>query len=107
VNSFGMIVQTERAEEAALDTVIVGSPRIPANLLTMSSDSCGTVPAGRAALRQSAWGHSYWARRGCLMGGVRPLTGCLGMSLSVDFQKHASKSIAYLFKTVPSGRRLV
>lgn len=26
VNSFGMIVQTERAEEAALDTVIVGSP---------------------------------------------------------------------------------
>jgi transcriptional regulator GlxA family with amidase domain len=26
VNSFGMIVQTERAEEVALDTVIVGSP---------------------------------------------------------------------------------
>jgi len=26
VNSFGMIVQTERAEDVALDTVIVGSP---------------------------------------------------------------------------------
>jgi transcriptional regulator GlxA family with amidase domain len=43
VNSFGMIVETERAEEAALDTLIVGSPpdtrKPPADVVELLRDS--------------------------------------------------------------------
>jgi len=77
VNSFGCCSKPNE-QRRGLRHEAWGSPTGYPKPLTCRPIPAGTGFAGRAALAAVCVGESYWARRGCLMGGARPLTGCWG-----------------------------
>jgi hypothetical protein len=105
-NSFGMVVQTERAEDAALDTVIVGAPQNtrppPAEIVEFLQQSyrearrIASICVASFILGEAAYSTVVVLRH----------TGCSETSWSVDSRRRALKLIEFLFKTAQFGHRL-